>query len=247
MPTFDVGVLKVPHEGQEILVVVDLSLEVLGGLPLFEALGQLHVLLGVLIDDVFPVADYVGIHSHPGKLLPLLSALVDPVVEVVQLVEVLDVVLDLEQLLVLLVMQSEEVFSLPVGLVEGSFDLKVACGVRQPVGGLLGGDSLDLGARLLEVDLELLDVLYKLANGLLEVSKELALAGLEVSLDDVGVDQQLLPLAAEVVLVIDFVAVGKLILEMLLEKSVHVEDGVELHVNLGLLLSNILQSLHHVA
>lgn len=113
--------------------------------------------------------------------------------------------------------------------------------ILQPVEGLTGGQVSLHGAVLFEVFAEDLHVDDESVDVLNQLLLEVGLVIVEVVSDAESFADELIPLLLEVLALVELVTVH---LQGVLDKGVHVAHGLELEIDVGLLLADLLESSH---
>ena len=140
--------------------------------------------------------------------------------------------------------ESEELLTRVVRLVFTVMDGELLLEVLQLVEGLRRGEISLHGAVLFEVLTEDFDLNDEGVNVLDELQFEVSLVVVKLITDAESLVNKLIPLLLKVLALIKLITVH---LEGVLDKGIHVRDGLELEVDVGLLLANLLEGEHDAA
>jgi hypothetical protein len=131
-----------------------------------------------------------------------------------------------------------------IRLILSVVDRELLLKVLQLVEGLTWGQIGLHGTVLFEILAEDLNLNDESVNVLDELFLELRLVVVKVVTNDEGLDNKLIPLLLQVFALIKLIAVH---LKTVLNESVHVRDGLELEVDVRLLLADLLKGEHNAA
>ena len=140
--------------------------------------------------------------------------------------------------------ESEELLTRVVRLVFTVMDGELLLEVLKLVEGLRRGEISLHGAVLFEVLTEDFDLNDEGVNVLDELQFEVSLVVVKLITDAESLVNKLIPLLLKVLALIKLITVH---LEGVLDKGIHVRDGLELEVDVGLLLANLLEGEHDAA
>ena len=240
MAILDALITEHLDERKNDLHIIESLLELLVSRVLLGVRGELEAVLEELLNTFLHGSDF-GSDLEPWGLFPLGDGLCNLQVKSVKLVKFVELILSLYEGRVLLVRESEELLTRVVRLVLSVVDRELLLEVLQLVEGLTWGQIGLHGTVLLEVFTEDLNLNDESVNVLDELLLELSLVVVKVITNAERLDNKLIPLLLQVFALIKFIAVH---LKTVFNESVHVRDGLELEVDVGLLLANLLKGKH---
>jgi hypothetical protein len=243
MAILDALITEHLDERKNDLHIIESLLKLLVSRVLLGVRGELKAVLEELLNTFLHGSD-LGSDLKPWGFFPLGDSLSNLKVKSVKLIKLVELVLSLHKSRVLLVRKSEELLTGVIRLILSVVDRELLLKVLQLVEGLTWGQIGLHGTVLFEILAEDLNLNDESVNVLDELFLELRLVVVKVVTNDEGLDNKLIPLLLQVFALIKLIAVH---LKTVLNESVHVRDGLELEVDVRLLLADLLKGEHNAA